>query len=487
MKLGRNDPCPCGSGKKYKNCCLTSSALDEDRSADEVWRKVRSLLEGHPYLMLSFIEQHFGKVALGEAWDEFVLDRDIEFDSQSPLLTVFLPNFFHFWSPDVDTTVANPLLRDVRPTEAYLAKRRRSLDPLLVAYLESCLRSPFSFFDVVAVRPDRVVLQDIFTRVEHEVVEHSASSVLHPGDVVFAQLASVRGIEMIEAYGGFQIAPQEKAAIIGLRANIAKADGVITDEGLRDYDIEMLQLLLDIHERAFNPRLPELQNTDGEPLSLRNLVYDLVVTPQAAFDALKHLSLDEPEETMLHDAERDAEGVLRRATIVWRRQGNALHTDWERTNLGLITIEGARLTVEVNSKERGDVIAEIIESALGEGADFRFTRVTSAEELAQKARERAESGVSELDPETEALNDLPEEKARIAEMTAAHFERWVDTALPILDGQTPREAVTDAAGREIVEALVLQFERDSVRMRQPADPAMFERLRETLGISSGIG
>jgi hypothetical protein len=22
MKIGRNDPCPCGSGRKYKNCCL---------------------------------------------------------------------------------------------------------------------------------------------------------------------------------------------------------------------------------------------------------------------------------------------------------------------------------------------------------------------------------------------------------------------------------------------------------------------------------
>jgi uncharacterized protein YecA (UPF0149 family) len=22
-KLGRNDPCSCGSGKKYKKCCLT--------------------------------------------------------------------------------------------------------------------------------------------------------------------------------------------------------------------------------------------------------------------------------------------------------------------------------------------------------------------------------------------------------------------------------------------------------------------------------
>lgn len=28
-KVGRNDPCPCGSGKKYKNCCqqTTSSSL----------------------------------------------------------------------------------------------------------------------------------------------------------------------------------------------------------------------------------------------------------------------------------------------------------------------------------------------------------------------------------------------------------------------------------------------------------------------------
>jgi len=22
MKIGRNDPCPCGSGQKYKKCCL---------------------------------------------------------------------------------------------------------------------------------------------------------------------------------------------------------------------------------------------------------------------------------------------------------------------------------------------------------------------------------------------------------------------------------------------------------------------------------
>ena len=29
-KVGRNDPCPCGSGKKYKKCCMEK---DEERAA----------------------------------------------------------------------------------------------------------------------------------------------------------------------------------------------------------------------------------------------------------------------------------------------------------------------------------------------------------------------------------------------------------------------------------------------------------------------
>lgn len=28
MKIGRNDPCPCGSGKKYKQCCLPNDNKD---------------------------------------------------------------------------------------------------------------------------------------------------------------------------------------------------------------------------------------------------------------------------------------------------------------------------------------------------------------------------------------------------------------------------------------------------------------------------
>ena len=32
-KVGRNDPCPCGSGKKYKQCCLREGLSPEEAAA----------------------------------------------------------------------------------------------------------------------------------------------------------------------------------------------------------------------------------------------------------------------------------------------------------------------------------------------------------------------------------------------------------------------------------------------------------------------
>ena len=34
MKTGRNDPCPCGSGKKYKHCCLSPASVANDEFKD---------------------------------------------------------------------------------------------------------------------------------------------------------------------------------------------------------------------------------------------------------------------------------------------------------------------------------------------------------------------------------------------------------------------------------------------------------------------
>lgn len=47
-KLGRNEPCPCGSGKKYKQCCLNKPATPGGfvyTDLDELSNKVPDLIE----------------------------------------------------------------------------------------------------------------------------------------------------------------------------------------------------------------------------------------------------------------------------------------------------------------------------------------------------------------------------------------------------------------------------------------------------------
>jgi len=39
MKIGRNDPCPCGSGKKYKKCCMGKENLAKNADVKEDYSK----------------------------------------------------------------------------------------------------------------------------------------------------------------------------------------------------------------------------------------------------------------------------------------------------------------------------------------------------------------------------------------------------------------------------------------------------------------
>ena len=36
MKVGRNDPCQCGSGKKYKKCCMDKQNLNQNTA--QIWK-----------------------------------------------------------------------------------------------------------------------------------------------------------------------------------------------------------------------------------------------------------------------------------------------------------------------------------------------------------------------------------------------------------------------------------------------------------------
>lgn len=64
--VGRNDPCPCGSGRKFKHCCVRVQDVDDN------------LREGALVPGLFFCATHeFGREFFDEAWDEFSLWNDV--------------------------------------------------------------------------------------------------------------------------------------------------------------------------------------------------------------------------------------------------------------------------------------------------------------------------------------------------------------------------------------------------------------------------
>ena len=51
-KPGRNDPCPCGSGNKYKKCCLTTDEVAERKMlAEAEFPRAERVAERNPGLM----------------------------------------------------------------------------------------------------------------------------------------------------------------------------------------------------------------------------------------------------------------------------------------------------------------------------------------------------------------------------------------------------------------------------------------------------
>lgn len=55
-KTGRNDPCPCGSGRKYKKCCLHSDA--KQNPTQEIREDLQDILKDHKFSSLDEVNSH---------------------------------------------------------------------------------------------------------------------------------------------------------------------------------------------------------------------------------------------------------------------------------------------------------------------------------------------------------------------------------------------------------------------------------------------
>jgi len=126
MKPGRNDPCPCGSGKKYKHCCLNAGSVPAAAPADLSWRRLHALLDGFATEMLRFTAEAYGPLALHEPG---MSSGFMMISSSIPIRPSCSSScrVLHCWAPDpVATKVVNKSLHEVIPTAAYLSAKGAS-------------------------------------------------------------------------------------------------------------------------------------------------------------------------------------------------------------------------------------------------------------------------------------------------------------------------------------------------------------------------
>ena len=476
MEIGRNDPCPCGSGKKYKRCCQVGP-LD---LMEEAARRVRGIQDEVEPKLVRFVRSLYGARSLDEAWEEFACGRD-DLEPDGPEIQLFYPWMIYDWIPTLPGRAGRA--NDLSVAQLYL-DAHAAQPPLEDAkFLQKTCAAPISFHDVIEVEPGRRIrVRDVFLQTERDVFERSGSETLRVGDVIFARVVSYDGVALMIGMGSISLSPMDKQPILRVREHLRKKSGEITPEMLIAGARELRALYLSLRDRVMNPAPPVLNNTDGDPLELHTITCE-VASADAAFQALKSLAKGEAEEDLLHDATFDEDGRLREVAFGWTKVGNRVHKSWENTVLGHVKIEGTTLTVEVNSAKRAQKIQAEIRKRLGGTArklnvgikpldaalqDYDQIRDTPAE----KERQAADA----------ALRSSPEVQEMLKQVLERHWEGWPTEKIPALNGKTPLQAVRTPEGREMVEALLLQFERGG------PDPSGhtydFSRLRRKLGLTT---
>jgi hypothetical protein len=479
METGRNAPCPCGSGKKYKNCCLKTLAPDRDQE----WRRLGKAFDRLDARLRSFAERTLGRAGMKASYDEFLLwpekALDVAFlERQGQLFCSWSIFNWYYDSEGCDVQLRLPPGRT--PAELFLEKEKGRLSETEKELIEAISRKPFSFYEVIRCEPGRgFLLKDVLTGEEIDVLERSASKDAREGDILFGRIATIGEISMLFGCSSYAFPPEYKPSIIGLRKWMRQGRRKITEEMLNEFDYEIREAYLELSQSLF--RLPTLCNTDGEPLNMQTLHYE-IDSAERAFAGLAGLCATESEAELRALAKRDNDGGISRVEIPWTRKGRQ-KSGLDTTVLGILVIEGKTLQVTVNSAGRAERIRKEIETRLGAGARFKTAVIQSGEAMMKEVRKRASRPAAPTEQD-EKLMQHPEVRARLTEMMAAHWRGWVDEKIPALGGKAPRQAVKTADGRESVEALLRSAERRAAGDRDMGEEVLkaVDGVRRTLNL-----
>jgi len=444
---GRNDPCPCGSGRKYKHCCMgkdDGAAATPIVEVDSVVTAtvVKWVLSAHKDRT-----EHVRPLLSASTWGEQAI----------PLVSSLLA-----W--ETPSASGEPLCH------TYPEHLRRRFDPREDAWFEEQCRSWYSLWDVIEVRRDEgLFLHDLLTGEERFVRERSATRHVTDRSALLARTARLGEVFTLQSAHPAALSPTQAEQVADeARRKLKLGRGRVDPARLRgEAAFRLARLWDEAVEAAFEAPPPHLTNTDGEPLDLLSDMYE--IQPMERPEVLRRLrSMSEVESD---DADPDVAEAQAFHEFVWLRPGEG---DAPRTELARMSLSECSLQVDSNSERRLDGIQEHLDERLR--GLVRYL------------------GRDRLDPEEPALRslegddgppiDLAEVNRAILAWKTQHYATWPDIPLPALDGLTPREAARDKRRKVYRQLDIVLREIEQGESRMP-----FEQrydvgiLRRELGLS----
>ncbi len=456
-KIGRNTPCPCGSGRKYKACCLASA------SASDFQFRLNHRLSGEliPQL-IEFASEN--PQAVKAAWIDFHGKEDfVEIESDERMNQLFMPWFLFNWDIELPETEWSEF-GEVTLAELFLVAYAGKLSADERDFIVSSVRCPYTFCEVLHVKPGvGFTLFDLFRRIQYEVVERTASQAVRNGELIYCATSELRGFRSNIGTGPYPLRPTSKLYVLELREWIVKEAETerITTEHLLEFEDDIRWLYLDLVAQSVAP--PVLVNYDGHPMLPQKLYFD-IVSANETFHALKSLAKRENEENLLEDAVIE-NGSVKKVEFPWLG-------DAKKKGLGglvvfgTIAIDGQKLVINVNSTERADTIRKIVDEKLGGRASYRRTMIEPVDsqirEMWQGASVAGGSSSPQIPSHAQAGGfptlDESEVRSMLAETVRQYWDSWFDEPVPVLNNMTPREAAKTEQGRDLLESLLLEYE-----------------------------
>lgn len=460
-KTGRNEPCHCGSGKKYKKCCLGQGLQEAYPPNDFLWNKLKKERLKAIKSLMAFVAKNYTLDVFHEAWEDFHMKGTTEvFEPGCFQSVIFMPWFFYKWLPCQEhLSPQSHSLIDSEKTiaENFLYIHGKEIPQLQEQYILASLHSPFSFYDIIESQPNwGVKIKDIFTYEEYNVIEKLGSETLQRGDIVCGSLVSLNGVTTFEAMSPITIPPKDKILIVTLRKYLSQGRK-ISQQDLRDYEPEIISTYVLLYESLMYPPKPIFCNTDGESFVPQKLIYS-ISDPHEVFEKLYDLDIMLSKEEILQEASLDSNSRVQEITLTWNKKKNKKIKSWTNTILGRIELKPNKLIAHVNSHERSDRIRQILEQRLKDLAVLQQTVVEDIDKLLDQEKHSSSNSLSRK--RNEELNQKPEVQEFLKKAAEEQWQGWLTTKVPVLGNRTPKQASRSKEGRELLESLFLQFERD---------------------------